>query len=167
MKSLSRVWLFAPPRTVACQASSSTGFSRQEYWGRLSFPSPGDLPDPGIKPGSCALQADSTIWATRESLSQRLFHAFCGWASKEVFVFQDVLQFNNGSWEDILITLWFTLHVLQIQLKWLLSSHLGDLTQSQWQPWAYLLPSWWRVLRCLAQKPPEKGVGGGGGTGVG
>ena len=34
-------------------------FSRQEYWSRLSFPSPGDLPDPGIEPGSPALQADS------------------------------------------------------------------------------------------------------------
>ena len=113
------------------------------------------------------IAADSTIWVTRESLSQRLLHVFCCWASKEVFVFQDVLQFNNGSWEDILITLWFTPHVLQIQLKWLLPSHLGDLKQSQWQPWAYLLPSWWWILRCLAQKPPEKGVGGGGGTGVG
>ena len=35
------------------------GFSRQEYWSGLSFPLPGDLPDPGIKPGSSALQADS------------------------------------------------------------------------------------------------------------
>ena len=35
------------------------GFYRHEYWSRLSFPSPGDLPDPGIKPGSPALQADS------------------------------------------------------------------------------------------------------------
>ena len=34
------------------------GFSRQEYWSRLPFPSPGDLPDPGIEPGSPALQAD-------------------------------------------------------------------------------------------------------------
>ena len=35
------------------------GFSRQEYWSGVSFPSPGDLPDPGIKPGALALQADS------------------------------------------------------------------------------------------------------------
>ena len=140
------------------------GFSRQEYWSGLSFPSPGDLPDPGIEPRSCALQADSTIWATRESLSQRLVHVFCCRASKEVSVIQDVLQFTNGSWEDILITLWFTLQVLQIQLKCVLSSHLGDLTQNQWQPWAYLLPSWWWVLHCLAQKHPEgcRDRGGGG-----
>ena len=46
---------FATPWTVACQAPLSTGFSRQEYWSRLPFPSPGDLPDPGIKPKSPAL----------------------------------------------------------------------------------------------------------------
>ena len=45
--------------TVACQALLSMGFSRQEYWSGLPFPSPGDLPDPGIEPGSSALQADS------------------------------------------------------------------------------------------------------------
>ena len=45
--------------TVACQAPLSLGFSRQEYWSGLPFPSPGDLPNPGIKPGSPALQADS------------------------------------------------------------------------------------------------------------
>ena len=55
--SLSRVRLFATPWTVA-QAPPSTGFSRQEYWSGLPFPSPGDLPDPGIKPRSPALQAD-------------------------------------------------------------------------------------------------------------
>ena len=47
------------PWTVACQVPPSMGFSREEYWGRLLFPSPGDLPDPGIEPGSPALQADS------------------------------------------------------------------------------------------------------------
>ena len=46
----------ATPQTVACQAPLSMGFSRQEYWNGLPFPSPGDLPNPGIKPGSLALQ---------------------------------------------------------------------------------------------------------------
>ena len=45
--------------TVACQAPLSMGFSRQEYWSGLPFPSPGDLPNPGSKPGFPALQADS------------------------------------------------------------------------------------------------------------
>ena len=49
----------ATPWTVACQAPLSMGFSRQEYWGGLPFPSPRDLPDPGIEPESPALQADS------------------------------------------------------------------------------------------------------------
>ena len=59
VKSLSRVRLFATPWTVAHQAPLSMGFSRQEYWSGLPFPSPGDLPDPGIKPRSPALQADA------------------------------------------------------------------------------------------------------------
>ena len=46
------------PWTVACQAPLSMGFSRQEYWRELPFPSPGDLPYPGIEPGSPGLQAD-------------------------------------------------------------------------------------------------------------
>ena len=52
MKLLSRVWLFATPWTVAHQAPPSMKFSRQEYWSGLPFPSPGDLPDPGIEPRS-------------------------------------------------------------------------------------------------------------------
>ena len=59
VQSLSRVQLFATPWTVALQASLSVGFSRQAYWSRLSFPSPGNLPDPGIEPRSPALQTDS------------------------------------------------------------------------------------------------------------
>ena len=59
VKSLSRVRLFAIPWTVVYQASLSMGFSRQEYWSGLPFPSPGDLLDPGIDPRSPALQADA------------------------------------------------------------------------------------------------------------
>ena len=51
----------ATPWTVARQAPLFVGFSRQEYWSGLPFPSPGDLPDPGIEPGSPALQADSLL----------------------------------------------------------------------------------------------------------
>ena len=74
VKSLSRVWLFATPRTVAHQASLSMGFSRQDYWSGLLLSSPEDLPDPGIEPQFPALQADSlpseppkkpvTLWTT-------------------------------------------------------------------------------------------------------
>ena len=59
VKSLSRVQLFATPWTLAYEALWSMEFSRQEYWSGLPFPSPGDLSNPGIKPGSPALQADT------------------------------------------------------------------------------------------------------------
>ena len=59
VKSPSRVQLFATPWTVSHQAPQSMEFSMQEYWSGLPFPSPGDLPHPGIEPGSPALQADA------------------------------------------------------------------------------------------------------------
>ena len=57
VKSLSRVRLIATPWTVAHQAPLSMRFSRQEYWSGVPFPSPGDLPNPGIGPRS------PTLWA--------------------------------------------------------------------------------------------------------
>ena len=59
VKSLSCVQLFATPWTVAHQSPLSMGFSRQEYWSGLPFPSPGDFPNPGIEPGPPTLQADA------------------------------------------------------------------------------------------------------------
>ena len=55
----SRVRLCASLRTIACQAPLSMRFSRQEYWSGLPCPPPGDLPNPGIKPVSSVLQADT------------------------------------------------------------------------------------------------------------
>ena len=55
VKSLSCVRLFATLWTAAHQARPSMGFSRQEYWSGLPFPSPGDFPNPGIEPRSLAL----------------------------------------------------------------------------------------------------------------
>ena len=64
---LSHVWLFATPQTVACWAPLSMGFSRQEYWSGLPFPSPGHLLNPGITPTSFASPALAgrcfTSWA--------------------------------------------------------------------------------------------------------
>ena len=65
---LNRVWLFATTWTVACRIPLCIEFSRQEYWSRLSFLPPADLPNPGIEPQSPALEADMFIlWATREA----------------------------------------------------------------------------------------------------
>ena len=59
VKSLSHVRLFATTWTVAHQAPLSMGFSWQEFWSEVPLPSPGDLPNSGIKPGSPALQIDA------------------------------------------------------------------------------------------------------------
>ena len=59
VKSLSRVRLFATPWTVAYQAPPSMGFFRQEYWSGFPFPSPGDLPNPGVEPRFPALEANA------------------------------------------------------------------------------------------------------------
>ena len=70
LSHFSRVQLFAAPWTVARQAPLSMGFSRKEYWSGLPFPSPRDLPNPGIKPTfpvSPALQADSLLLSHQES----------------------------------------------------------------------------------------------------
>ena len=59
VKSLSRVQLFATPWTIAYQAPQFKEFSRQEYWSGMPFLSPGDLPNPGIEPGSPVLWGDA------------------------------------------------------------------------------------------------------------
>ena len=119
--ALSCVWLCVTPWTVVRQASLSMGFSRQEYWSRLPFPPPGDLPDPGIEPRTPALQADSfTIWATREAhgarlpgFSSKLWHrpAGCPWTSPKnsprASVFPSVkLVFNSGTPHVLTLSCW-------------------------------------------------------------
>ena len=76
VKSLSRVQLFATPWDVTCQAPLSMGFSRQEYWSGLPFPSPGDLPDPGMEPGFPELQADSLPTEPKGTHLQAWHHEF-------------------------------------------------------------------------------------------
>ena len=71
LSCFSHIWLFATPWTVAHQALLPMGFSRQEYWSGLPFPSPGDLPDSGIVPESPALAGGFfTTSATRKSDSK-------------------------------------------------------------------------------------------------
>ena len=61
LSHFSHVWLCVTLWTTACQAPLSVGFSRQQYYSGLPGPPPGDLSDPGIKPGSPALQSDSLL----------------------------------------------------------------------------------------------------------
>ena len=72
VKSLSLVRVFVTTWTVARQAPLSIGFSRQEHWSGLPFPSPGDLPDPGFEPGPPALQADAL---PSEPLHRKMYKA--------------------------------------------------------------------------------------------
>ena len=120
LSHFSRVWLFATPWTVACQAPLSTEFSRQEYWSGLPFPSPGDLPNPGAEPRSPTLQVDSWpaepqgqskntgvgsrsllqgIFLTQES-NQGLLH--CRWILYQVY-WQCCVNFRvrvSAQWSD-------------------------------------------------------------------
>ena len=72
LSCFSHARLFASPWTIACQAPLSMGFSRQDYWSGLPFPSPGDLPYPGIKPTSL----------TSPALEGRFFTARTTWEAQ-------------------------------------------------------------------------------------
>ena len=81
LRHFSCVQLFATPWTVAHKAPLSMGFSRQEYWSGLPCPSPGDLPEPGIKPESLTSPAlagrfftTSIVW---EALSNAVYYTIC------------------------------------------------------------------------------------------
>ena len=76
----------ANPCTVACQTPLSMGFSRQEYWSGLPFPSLGNLPDPGIEPWSPAVQA-ACLPTTLQGKSSHLY-----------FTFRALIFSSSGKW---------------------------------------------------------------------
>ena len=79
--------LYKPMDCIACQAPLSMGFPRQEYWSGLPCSPPGDLPDPGIEPGSPALQADSLLSEPPDPTQSGSGHFSVGWllpSQKEV-----------------------------------------------------------------------------------
>ena len=90
MKLLSRVQLFVTPWIVAHQAPLSMGFSRPEYWSGLPFPSPGDLPNPGIEPRS---PASAHTHTGDPLLSGPIFSAFPSWTR-----IQCVVLGGSSSW---------------------------------------------------------------------
>ena len=97
------------PWTIACQAPLAMGFSRQEYWIELPFPSPGDLPDSGIEPRSPALQADSLPtelpgdWNLSSSGQSCRLCMSCDWPL--------IKTLNTRAWASSLGCLYFS-HVL-------------------------------------------------------
>ena len=94
VKWLNRVQLFATLWTVAYQASPSVGFSRQEYWSGFPFPSPGDLPDPEIKPRSPALKADTL---TAEPPGKHHISS-CSWLAAHASTGYEVTTQEHKSW---------------------------------------------------------------------
>ena len=117
MKLLSHVRLFVTPWTVAHQTPPSMGFSRQEYWSGLPFPSPGDLPDPGIEPRSPALRADAllsqlpgnSIYMRRYTVLVFFFLTY--------FTLYNRLQFYPPHWnwfKCILFNGWVILHCVNV-----------------------------------------------------
>ena len=104
MKSLSRVRPFATLWTVAHQAPQSVGFSRQEYWSGLPFPSPGDLPNPGIEPRSPTLQADTL---TSEPPGKPIYCIKIMWMWSLSLSFRiSYLLYSWEMWDDTVSTWW-------------------------------------------------------------
>ena len=101
VKSVSRVWLFATPWTVAYQAPPSMGFSRQEYWSGLPFPSPGIFPTQGSNLGLPHSGRRFTVWATRETLSgyhsSNLNLKCCSWTSNKAMA-HTILSSTDIGW---------------------------------------------------------------------
>ena len=115
MKLLSCVWLFATPGIIAHQAPPSVGFSRQEYWSELPFPSLGDLPYPGIESRYPILQADSLPSEPPGVKLIRRVNSMCSrgksWGQKK----KEIM--NNAKTCYVLLWKWFWIYIwIQIDL---------------------------------------------------
>ena len=100
VKSLSRVRLLAILWTVAYQAPPSMGFSRREYWSGLPFPIPGNLPDPGIEPGSPTLQVDALISEPpgKQNYTKKIFMTQINHDGVITHLEPDVLECDEVKW---------------------------------------------------------------------
>ena len=108
---LSHVGLFAIPWTASHQAPLSMGFSREEYWSELSFPSPGNLLDPGIKPAFCtspALQVDSLPLYHREAQSMVTMTLNLNWKVMTIYSSNFGIKVLESLWlqTDMILALW-------------------------------------------------------------
>ena len=94
---LSYVWLFATPWTVVCQAPLSLEFSRQNYWSGLPFPSPRDVPNPGIKPEPSVSPALASGFSTTDPPGT--LYLFCVWYN---ILFKLIIVFHLMSLRNVL-----------------------------------------------------------------
>ena len=142
---LSHVWFFLNPWAVASQAPLSRGFSRQEYWSGLPFPSPGNLSDPGIKLGSTALARG--LFTTEppgkpEQLNRvKYAHIVVESSYRTLFILQNWHSTHPLNKNSPLLSFpspcKLPFHFLSLQI-WLLSV-----------TWSSLLAQWWRIcLQC-------------------
>ena len=150
VKSLSRVQLFATLWTVAYQAPLSMGFTGQEYWGGLPFPSPGDLSNPGIKPGSPTLQADAlTSEPPYHKLNKPISAArLCDWW---FCVLEPLEKGRKPSLRSIIACIGVTDSLKQLHLKVTLSLFWGR----KWEPTPVFLPGEFRRERSLVGCSPR------------
>ena len=121
VKLLSHVRLFATPWTVAYQAPQSMGFSRQEYWSGLPFPSPGDLPDPEMTNLDSILKSKGITWPTKVHLVKAMvflvvMYGCENWTIKKAEC-QRIDAFERWCWRRLLRVPWTARRSKQSILK--------------------------------------------------
>ena len=130
LSRFSHVQLFATPQTVACQSPLFMGFSRQEYWSGLLCPSPWDLPDPGIKSMSPAMQVDSLLLSHWGSPSPSLPLTTFFWASTMLGA---LCQRKQCRWETL---------SQKFSVERVHQTNLERKTQACWNLFNFI-PVWW------------------------
>ena len=152
---LSCVWLFATPWMVACQAPLSRELTRQEYWLSFPFPSPGDLPNPGMKLASLVFPAlvgrffttetpglDKCLPNTEEPKYEHLINHI-GWLTPDYHVYSFLLQTAcNQSIPDAFFCIFFHSKAFPCPLPAFES--LQNTSDGGWLP-CYIASSGWRV----------------------
>ena len=136
-QSLSHVQLFATPQTVAHQGPLSMGFSSQEYWNGLPFPSPGDLPNPGIESKSPALQADSLPSELQESPNeihtpQKLILRMMQHTTQKILLlllFRHTRGDSSPKFTDMWVCTWKFSHIISVGVT---SPQTGRIKQAPW-----------------------------------
>ena len=140
VKSLSRVRLFVTSWTLAYQAPPSMGFSRQEYWSGLPFPSPGDLRDPGTRVSRTAGRS-FTIWATREALYVYIY--------TYKIIYNHVIEIKHICilYKILLIYIAHNIYVIQTIWKWNIIQPLKRSKSYHLQQYGWF----WRMLIGMSQ----------------